>query len=106
MKWCFCIGNFHHPNSLSSDMHDQLASVLGILSGRLTLPVIILNSLTNPVFEESLKLVTGSPRCTGLEGWVALDQCSFRAALHNYQGFTGMYTIFTMRVLFWLVYWR
>jgi hypothetical protein len=75
--------------------------------GGLTLPFIILNSVTNPLFEELLEAGYVVSALHKLGMWPAvLAGALFRAFLHAYLGASGAMVVLATGVIFGLVYWR
>jgi membrane protease YdiL (CAAX protease family) len=79
----------------------------GFVEIDLSVPVIILISLTNPIFEELLEsgYIICSLQRYGM--WPAiLASGVFRALLHSYQGFSGVLCMLVMGLAYGFVYWR
>jgi membrane protease YdiL (CAAX protease family) len=75
--------------------------------GGLTLPFIILNSVTNPLFEELLEAGYLISALHKLGMWPAiLAGALIRAFLHAYLGASGAMAVLATGVIFGLVYWR
>jgi len=73
----------------------------------LTLPFIILNSVTNPVFEEMLEAGYLISALHKFGMWPAILAGAFlRAFLHLYLGTPGALVVLVTGVIFGLVYWR
>jgi membrane protease YdiL (CAAX protease family) len=73
----------------------------------LTLPVIILLSVINPVFEEVLEAGYFIHSLQRFGMWPAvLASSAFRGLLHMYQGFDGVAALSAQGLLFALAYWR
>jgi membrane protease YdiL (CAAX protease family) len=76
-------------------------------ASRLALPFIILNSLTNPVFEEVLEAGYVIRTLRGCGMWVAvLGSALLRCLLHAHLGAPAAAAIFGIGVVFGLAYWR
>ena len=72
-----------------------------------TLPFIILNSITNPVFEEMLEAAYIISSLHKIGMWPAiLAGALLRMCLHVYLGFYGASIVMATGVIFGLVYWR
>ena len=77
------------------------------MGGRLTLPFIVVNSATNPVFEEMLEAGYLISALHKFGMWPAiLAGAFFRGFLHVYLGAPGALAVFATGVIFGLVYWR
>jgi len=80
---------------------------LAIVTTGLTLPFILLNSATNPLFEETFEAGYVIRSLQGFGMWPAiLAGALLRAALHAYLGISVVVTVFATGVIFGLVYWR
>jgi uncharacterized protein len=80
---------------------------LAIVTTGLTLPFILLNSVTNPLFEETFEAGYVIRSLQGFGMWPAiLAGALLRAALHGYLGINLVVTVFASGVIFGLVYWR
>ena len=79
----------------------------GLSVAGLTVPVIILLAIINPLFEEVLEAGYFIHSLQRFGMWPAVLASSvFRGLLHLYQGLGGAASIFAGGVLFGLVYWR
>jgi len=84
-----------------------MAPMRAVTTGGLTLPFVIFNSVTNPVFEEAFEAgyLIWSLERFGM--WPAiLAGALLRAALHAYLGVTGAVEVAATGIVFGLVYWR
>ena len=82
-------------------------ATFGITVGVLTLPVIFIFSVVNPVFEESLEAgyVIRSLQKFGM--WPAvLASAFFKSFLHIYQGVSGAIGVFAVGLILGLAYWK
>ena len=73
----------------------------------LTLPVIVLISLINPIFEETIEsgYIFHALQKHGL--WLTVGaSAGFRAFLHATMGMSGVVAMFTQGLLYGLFYWR
>ena len=79
----------------------------GLLAGQMTLPVIVIDSTINGIFEE-LMAVGYIIKVTERYGmWPAvMISVLIRTGLHYYQGVAGMASIFFIGLTFGLVYWK
>ena len=78
-----------------------------ITANGLTLPVIILLSLVNPIFEEVLEAGYFINALKRFGMWPAVVASGLlRGILHMYQGPLGAIALFTFGIIFGLVYWR
>jgi len=87
-------------------IHPEPAT-FGMLVGVLTLPVIFIFSVVNPVFEESLEAgyVIRSLQKFGM--WPAvLASAFFKSFLHVYQGASGAIGVFAVGLILGLAYWK
>jgi membrane protease YdiL (CAAX protease family) len=74
---------------------------------QLTLPVILLISLINPVFEETIEsgYIFHALQRHGM--WLTvLASAGFRAFLHATMGMSGVVTMFVQGLLYGFLYWR
>jgi membrane protease YdiL (CAAX protease family) len=77
------------------------------LPGKLSPWAVILLSMVNPLFEETIESGYFIRRLEGRGMWRAvLASASFRTFLHLYGGLTAIVTILPLGVMFGLVYWR
>ena len=91
---------------LAHVIHSE-AGTVGLLAGGLTLPFIILNSITNPVFEEVFEAGYFIHSLQRFGMWPAvLASALFRAFLHAHLGVNGQLCVFVLGVIFGLTYWR
>jgi membrane protease YdiL (CAAX protease family) len=80
---------------------------LAMVTTGLTLPFILLNSMTNPLFEETFEAGYVIRSLQGFGMWPAiLAGAVLRAALHAYLGSSVVVAVFATGVIFGLVYWR
>jgi membrane protease YdiL (CAAX protease family) len=91
---------------LGRAMHPA-AMPTGSATGELTVPLIVLFSVANPVFEELMEAGYFIRSLQGFGMWPAvLASAFFRAFLHAHLGIFGAMNILVMGVLFGLVYWK
>ena len=73
----------------------------------LSLPVLILLGLTNPIWEETLETAYFVQSLQRYGMWSAvLASAFFRAFLHAYHGITALIVIFPIGLIFGFVYWK
>jgi membrane protease YdiL (CAAX protease family) len=87
-------------------IHPEPAT-LGVSVGVLTLPVILIFSVVNPVFEETLEAgyLIRSLQRFGM--WPAvLASGFFKSFLHAYQGISGALGIFAIGMILGFAYWK
>jgi membrane protease YdiL (CAAX protease family) len=87
-------------------IHPEPAT-LGVSVGVLTLPVILIFSVVNPVFEETLEAgyLIRSLQRFGM--WPAvLASAFFKSFLHAYQGISGALGIFAIGMILGFAYWK
>jgi membrane protease YdiL (CAAX protease family) len=76
-------------------------------SNQLTLPVILLISLINPMFEETVESGYTFHALQRHGMWLTvLASAAFRAFLHATMGVSGVVTMFVQGLLYGFVYWR
>jgi membrane protease YdiL (CAAX protease family) len=91
------LANVLHPGAVS------FAAVPGTLS----VPMAILVSLVNPLFEETIQVGYFVHALRRFGMWPAvLASAAFRGFLHTYQGLGAVVVIFPLGVIFCLMYWR
>jgi membrane protease YdiL (CAAX protease family) len=78
-----------------------------VIHGSLSLPMVLLLSAINPVFEEAIGVGYFIHVLRRFGMWPAvLATALFRAAIHAYQGFNAVMIILPLGVMFAIVYWK
>jgi len=95
----FILGQVIHPAAMTS----------GLKAGQITLPIIIINSITNGVFEEMMEVGYVFRAVQRYGVWAAiLVSALIRAFLHVHLGIVGIAEVFVIGIIYGLVYkrWR
>lgn len=79
---------------------------IGYTSLPLALPAILLVSIINPVFEETLESGYFIHSLQRFGIWIVLGSAFFRAVLHIYEGFNAALSISSLGLIFAFTYWR
>jgi hypothetical protein len=73
----------------------------------LTIPIVILTSIVNPIFEESIESGYFFQTLKRYGAWLTVFAAAlFRGFLHLTMGLNGFMTMFAMGLLYGFVYWR
>ena len=93
-------------HKLAHAIHPEPAT-FGVSVGALTLPVIFIFSVANPIFEETIEAGYFIRSLQRFGMWpAALASAFFKSFLHAYQGVSGALGIFTIGVILGLAYWK
>jgi uncharacterized protein len=92
-----------HPHAMA-DTHGTPAF---LRVSHLTVPVVILTSIVNPIFEESIESGYFFQTLQKYGPWLTVFAAAlFRGFLHLTMGLNGFTTMFAMGLLYGFVYWR